>query len=115
MGYNSKDLLKTSAHLRGDAKICSYIYHVIRVNNNIKIKVMSEREIYECQQEFNYFEMLVNTKEYVTEDEYNFIVAYDKTEKVNFSFVDNYLGDYLNLNVYSEHDHEKRGYEIEIG
>jgi hypothetical protein len=33
---------------------------------------MSEREIYECQQEFNYFEMLVNTKEYVTQDEYQF-------------------------------------------
>ena len=60
---------------------------------------MTNYDQYEAIQEFNYFEMLVNTKEYVTEDEYNFIVAYDKTEKVNFSFVDNYLGDYLNLNV----------------
>ena len=49
------------------------------------------------------------------ENEYNFIINYDKTEKNNFSYVDSYLGDYLNFNVYSEHDHEKRQYEMEIG
>ena len=76
---------------------------------------MTNQEQYDAQQEYNYFEMLVNTKEYVTKDEYEFIIAYDPTEKNNFSYVDNYLGDYLNLNVYSEHDHEKRGYEMEIG
>ena len=70
---------------------------------------------FEAIQEFNHFQTLVFTKEYVTKDEFNFIVAYDATEKNNFSYVDSYLGDYLNLNVYSEHDHEKRGYEIEIG
>jgi len=80
-----------------------------------KIKVMTNQEQYDAQQEYNYFEMLVNTKEYVTKDEYEFIIAYDKTEKNNFSYVDNYLGDYLNLNIYSEHDHEKRQYEMEIG
>jgi|TARA_R110000772_G_scaffold37403_1_gene88948 hypothetical protein len=76
---------------------------------------MTNYDQYEAIQEYNHFEMLVNTKEYVTKDEFNFIVAYDATEKNNFSYVDSYLGDYLNLNVYSEHDHEKRGYEIEIG
>ena len=76
---------------------------------------MTDYDLYEAQQEYNHFEMLVNTKEYVTKDEYNFIVAYDKTEKNNFSYVNSYLGDYLNFNVYSEHDHEKRGYEMEIG
>ena len=76
---------------------------------------MTNYDLYEAQQEYNHFEMLVNTKEYVTKDEFNFIIAYDATEKNNFSYVDSYLGDYLNLNVYSEHDHEKRGYEIEIG
>ncbi len=76
---------------------------------------MTDYDLYEAQQEYNHFEMLVNTKEYVTKDEYNFIVKYDETEKTNFSYVDSYLGDYLNLNVYSEHDHEKRGYEMEIG
>ena len=68
-------------------------------------------------QEYNYFEMLVNTKEYVTKDEYESIIAYDPTEKNNFSYVGDFiqLGDYLNFNVYSEHDHEKRQYEMEIG
>ena len=63
---------------------------------------------YETIQEYNHFEMLVNTKEYVTKDEYNFIIKYDETEKTNFSYVDSYLGDYLNLNIYTEYDHEKR-------
>jgi|TARA_B110000971_G_scaffold37130_1_gene35558 hypothetical protein len=78
---------------------------------------MTEQDQYDAQQEYNYFEMLVNTKEYVTKDEYEFIIAYDKTEKNNFSYVGDFiqLGDYLNFNVYSEHDHEKRQYEMEIG
>ena len=74
---------------------------------------MTELERYEALQEYNRFEELVNTKEYVTKDEFNFIVAYDKTEESNFSYVGSQYGDYLNFNVYSEYDHEKRGYEIE--
>ena len=73
-----------------------------------------ELERYEALQEYNRFEELVNTKEYVTKDEYDFIIKYDKTEEGNFTYVDSYLGDYLNLNVYSEHDHEKRANEMEI-
>ncbi len=76
---------------------------------------MTEQDQYDALQEYNYFEMLVNTKEYVTKDEYNFIINYDKTEKNNFSYVDSYLGDYLNFNVYSEHDHDKRQLEMERG
>ena len=76
---------------------------------------MTNYDQYEAIQEFNYFEMLVNTKEYVTKDEFNFIVAYDATEKTNFFYVGDKYGDYLNLNVYSEHDHEKRQYEMEVG
>jgi hypothetical protein len=68
---------------------------------------MTDYDLYEAQQEYNYFEMLVNTKEHVTTDEYKFIINYDKTEENNFSYVDSYLGDYLNLNVYSEHDCEE--------
>ncbi len=61
--------------------------------------------------------MLVNNEEYVTKEEYDFIIAYDESEKNNFSYIGEYNEsyDYLNLNVYSEHDHEKRQYEIEIG
>jgi hypothetical protein len=80
-----------------------------------QIKVMTEQDQYDALQEYNYFEMLVNTKEYVTKDEYDFIINYDKTEKNNFSYVDSYLGDYLNFNVYSEHDHDKRQLEMERG
>jgi len=71
-------------------------------------------DLNEAVQDYNHFGMLVNTKEYVTKDEYKFIVKWDTTEKNNFVWVDNYLGDYLNLNVYSEHDHEKHQYEMEI-
>ena len=54
---------------------------------------MTEQDQYDAQQEYNYFEMLVNTKEYVTKDEYEFIIAYDPTEKNNFS----YVGDFIQL------------------
>jgi len=78
---------------------------------------MTELEKYNDKLEYDKFQMLVNTKEYVTKEEYEFIIAYDKTEKGNFFYIGDYskYGDYLNLNVYSEHDHEKRQYEIEIG
>ena len=72
---------------------------------------------FEALQEFNHFQTLVNTKEYVSKDEYNFIIAYDATEKNNFWYVGEYssYGEYLNLHLYSEHDHEKRQYEMEVG
>ena len=78
---------------------------------------MTELEKYNDKLEYDKFQMLVNTKEYVTKEEYEFIIAYDKTEKGNFFYIGDYskYGDYLNLNVYSEHDHEKRQYEMEIG
>jgi len=82
-----------------------------------QIKVMTEQDQYDALQEYNYFEMLVNTKEYVTKEEYDFIINYDKTEKNNFSYVGDYskMGDYLNFNVYSEYDHDKRQLEMERG
>ena len=80
---------------------------------------MTELETYEFKQEYDKFQMLVNTKEYVTKKEYEFIIAYDPTEKGNFFYIDDHYnpqcGNYLNLNVYSEYDHEKRQYEMEIG
>ena len=78
---------------------------------------MTELEKYNDKLEYDVFQMLVNTKEYVTKEEYEFIINYDKTEKGNFFYIGDYskYGDYLNLNVYSEHDHEKHQYEMEIG
>ena len=48
---------------------------------------MTELETYEFKQEYDKFQMLVNTKEYVTKDEYEFIIAYDPTEKDNFFYI----------------------------
>ena len=78
---------------------------------------MTEQDQYDALQEYNYFEMLVNTKEYVTKDEYEFIIAYDPTEKPNFYYVGDYseLVDYLNFNVYNEYDHDKHQLEMERG
>jgi len=71
---------------------------------------MTELENYEVSQEFNKFEMLINTKEYLTKEEHDFCVAWDSDEKQNITYIGSPDGrDYLNLNVYSEHDHDKRG------
>ena len=73
--------------------------------------MMSSEEIYFAEQEFNRFEMIMNTKTYLTKEEYDFCFAYDKSIREDTSYIGDYskLGDYLNLRVYSEHDHEKRG------
>tara|TARA_B110000503_G_scaffold18108_1_gene26481 strand:- start:5220 stop:5453 length:234 start_codon:yes stop_codon:yes gene_type:complete len=75
---------------------------------------MTEQEIYFAEQEFNRFEMIMNTKEYLTKEEYDFCVAYDDAAKTETTYVGldkDRL--YLNLNVYSEHNHDKRQYELE--
>ena len=75
---------------------------------------MTEYEYLE-NQKFQKFEMLVNTKEYITKDEFDFIVAYDETERINFSYIGDSNGDYLNLNVYSEQAHHEAVLQMEIG
>ena len=75
---------------------------------------MTEYEYLE-NQKFQKFEILVNTKEYITKDEFDFIVAYDETERINFSYIGDSNGDYLNLNVYSEADHHEAVLQMEIG
>ena len=87
------------------------------INKNIKIKVMTELERYEDKLEYDKFQTLVNTKEYVTKAEYEFIINYDKTEKSNFSYMGDYSkhGDYLNFNVYCEYEHHEAITKQEIG
>ena len=78
--------------------------------------MMSPESLYIAEQEYFRFEEIMNTKEYLTKEEYDFCFAYDKDIREDTTFVgfsDN--KDYLNLRVYSEHDHEKREYEVEIG
>ena len=77
--------------------------------------MMSPESVYFAEQEFNRFEKIMNTKEYLTKEEYDFCFAYDKDIREDTSYVGDSYGDYLNLRLYSEHDHEKRGYEMEIG
>ena len=68
--------------------------------------------------DFNEAQELMYTKEVLTAEEaklcFDFLPV---MAKAYLFYIGNYSqrGDYLNLNVYSEHDHEKRQYEIEIG
>ncbi len=75
--------------------------------------MMSPEEIYFAEQEFNRFEEIMNTKEILTQEEYDFCFGYDKDIRKETTSIGG--GKYLNLNVYTEHDHEKREYEMEIG
>ena len=56
--------------------------------------------------------MLVNTKEILTKEEVDFVISWDIDERQNMFFLNE--NEFLNLNVYSEHDHEKRTHQIEI-
>ena len=68
---------------------------------------------FEFQQEYNRYQKLINECEYVSKEEYKFIQAYDAAAALNFTYIGDYssYGDYLNLNLYSEYDGEKREYE----
>tara|TARA_R110002124_G_scaffold61188_6_gene167800 strand:- start:558 stop:881 length:324 start_codon:yes stop_codon:yes gene_type:complete len=69
--------------------------------------------LYDEQQEFRRFEGIMNTQEYLTQEEYDFCFAYDKSVREDTTFIGLSEGNtYLNLNVYSEHDHEKRGNDL---
>ena len=70
---------------------------------------MSPESIYIAEQEFNRFEEIMNTKEIITKEEYDFCFSYDKDIREDMSYIGDSNGDYLNLRLYSEHDHEKRG------
>ena len=78
------------------------------------MKVMNTEEIYFAEQEYKEFERIMNTQLYLTKEEYDFVFMYDKDVREDITYVgfseDKY---YLNLGLYSEHDHEKRQYEIE--
>jgi len=77
--------------------------------------MMSPESLYIAEQEYFRFEEIMNTKEYLTKEEYDFCFSYDKDIREDTSYIGDSNGDYLNLRLYSEHDHEKRGHEIEIG
>ena len=68
--------------------------------------------LYEEQLKNERFEMLINTKVELTKEEADFILSWDSTEHENIIYVRE--GVFLNLNIYSEHDHEKRTHQIGI-
>ena len=75
---------------------------------------MSEQTNYIAEQDYHRFEEIMNTQEYLTQEEYDFCFSYDKDIRENTTFVGLSEGNtYLNLNVYSEHDHEKRQSDME--
>lgn len=59
----------------------------------------------------------LNDLTYLTDRQYNWLMENDVNfAESNFTYVGySQYGDYLNLQVYSEHDYEKRQYEMEIG
>ena len=75
--------------------------------------MLSSESLYIAEQDYFRFEEIMNTKLYLTKEEYNFCFAYDKDIREDTSYIGDSNGDYLNLRLYSEHDHEKREYEFE--
>ena len=61
----------------------------------------------------------LNDLEYLTKKQYSWLEENDTNfDSFDFSYIGGYSSDdkdYLNLRIYSEHDHEKRQYEMEIG
>jgi hypothetical protein len=78
---------------------------------------MSEQEIYFQEQEFNRFETIMNTQEYLTQQEYDFCFGWDKDIRTDTSYIGDYssYGAYLNLRVYSEYEQDKDQFEIKNG
>ena len=53
-------------------------------------------------------ENIMNTKLYLTKEDYNFCFANTDDVRIDTSYIGDSNGDYLNLRLYTEHDHEKR-------
>jgi hypothetical protein len=64
------------------------------------------------------YNQIMNNQTYLTQEEYDFCFNINPSEvRTSTSYIGDYSksGAYLNFNVYSEHDHEKRQFEMEIG
>jgi hypothetical protein len=70
--------------------------------------------IYELEQEWSKYQTLINTKEILTQEEYEFCVEWDAAEA--WKYLNNIgEGRWLNINVYSEHEHEEFQLRMEQG
>ena len=75
---------------------------------------MINQEIYEVEQEYRRYQMLINTKEILNQEEYEFCKAWDAEEAWQY-LNDLSDGRYLNINVYSEADKEEYDLRREMG
>ena len=70
--------------------------------------------IYQEEQEYKQYQKIINTKEYLTQEEYDFCVKWDAAEA--WKYLNNIgEGRWLNINVYSEHEHEEHQLRMEQG
>jgi hypothetical protein len=75
---------------------------------------MKNQDTYNAEQDYNEYQRLINTVEILTQDEYLLCRSWDVEE------TEQYLnniggGRWLNINVYSEAEHDERQYKIECG
>ena len=75
---------------------------------------MTQEEIYQAEQDHNEYQRLINTVEILTQAEYDFCFKWDHVETRQSTSNLGKRG-YLNLNVYSEAEHDKRQYRMETG
>jgi len=64
------------------------------------------------------YNQIMNNQTYLTQEEYDFCFNINPSEvRTSTSYIGDYSksGAYLNCNVYSEHGHEKRQFEMETG
>jgi hypothetical protein len=75
---------------------------------------MMNQEIYDAEQDYNRYQMLINTKEILTQEEYEFCKEWDAEETWKYL---NDIGErgWLNINVYPEHEHEEHQLRMEMG
>lgn len=75
---------------------------------------MTEEDIYLAEQDMYRYNMIMNTKEILTQEEYEFCKAWDSDEA--WKYLNNIgEGRWLNINVYSEHEHEEHQLRMEQG
>jgi len=75
--------------------------------------MMSESD-YLTEQEYKQYQEIMNTKEYLTQEEYDFCFNWDH-EETRTSTSKLSEGRYLNLNVYSEAEKEDYDFRRETG
>jgi hypothetical protein len=75
---------------------------------------MTNEQDYQANQDYIKFQSLINTAEYLTKEEYEFCKEWDAEETKTHLFNIN-ENKWLNLNLYSEHEHHELVQRMERG